>query len=267
MRSLQINDETWMLTTVVPIPTIGVLPVNGYVVRGAEPMLVDAGMSPERDDYVAAVQEIIDPSELRWLVVTHADRDHVGALEPLLALAPEARVVTSFITVGIMGVSPDPIPPERALLVRDGSTVDVGDRTLRATRPPLFDNPGTLAFFDSKQDILFSADFLGAPVGSPEGALADDVDAIPDAELADAQLLWGSADSPWTHFVDDARFAENVRRFLDPRPATLLGTHVPPIRGDLDRHVATLAKLPSSTPYRAPDQAALEAFMAEMAQH
>jgi glyoxylase-like metal-dependent hydrolase (beta-lactamase superfamily II) len=267
MRSLQVNDETWMLTTVVPIPMVGVLPVNGYVVRGAQPMLVDTGMSLERDDYVAAVQEIIDPSELRWLVVTHSDRDHVGALEQLLALAPEARVVTSFVTVGIMGVGPDPIPPERVLLVRDGSTVDVGDRTLTATRPPLFDNPGTLAFFDSKQDVLFSADFLGAPLGSPEGALADDVAAIPDGELADAQLLWGSVDSPWSHFVDDARFAESVLRFLEPRPATLLGTHVPPIRGDLDRYISTLAKLPSTTPFVAPDQAALEAFMAEMAQH
>src|SRR4029453_13560705 len=92
MRSLQVNDETWMLTTVVPIPMVGVLPVNGCVVGGAQPMLVDTGMSLERDDYVAAVQEIIDPSELRWLVVTHSDRDHVGALEQLLALAPRGGV-------------------------------------------------------------------------------------------------------------------------------------------------------------------------------
>ena len=50
------------------------------------------------------------------------------------------------------------------------------------------------------------------------------------------------------------------------RPETVLSTHLPPIRGDLDRHVTTLKTLPSSAPYLIPDQAALETF-SEMAQH
>jgi hypothetical protein len=44
----------------------------------------------------------------------------------------------------------------------------------------------------------------------------------------------------------------------------VLGTHLLPVHGDLDRHVKTLAKLPSSTPYVTADRAALEAFMATM---
>jgi hypothetical protein len=124
-----------------------------------------------------------------------------------------------------------------------------------------------LAFRDSKQDILFSADCFGAVFGSPEGALADDVAVTPADELAPAQVLWGSFDSPWVHWVDDGSFVERLQRFVEPRPATVLSAHLPPIRGDLDRHLATLAKIPSSTPQVLPDQAALEAFMAEMAAH
>ena len=78
-------------------------------------------------------------------------------------------------------------------------------------------------------------------------------------------MLWGSVDSPWAHFVEGARFATNIERFLQDRPDKVLGTHLPPIRGDLDRHVRTLSKLASSTPYITADQAALEAFMATMA--
>jgi hypothetical protein len=267
MRALQINAETWMLSSAVPIPTIGVLPVNGYVVLGEQPMLIDTGISPERDEYVSAVQEIVSPSDLRWIVITHSDRDHTGALQQLLALAPDARVLTGFVTVGTMSVGAEPIPPERALVVRDGSTVDIGDRTLTASRPPLFDNPGTLAFHDSKQGILFAADCFGAVFGTPDGALAEDVASTPADELAAAQVLWGSFDSPWAHFVDDASFVERLQRFVEPRPATVLSAHLPPIRGDLDRHLVTLAKVPSSTPQVLPDQAALEAFMAEMAAH
>ena len=109
------------------------------------------------------------------------------------------------------------------------------------------------------------ADCFGAPFTTPEAALAEDVAAIPDDELEPAQLLWGSVDSPWAHFVEEARFAANIERFLQDAPDKVLGTHLPPIQGDLDRHVKTLTKLPSSTPYVTADQAALEAFMATMA--
>lgn len=265
MRVLEINPETTMLTSAVPIPTVGVLAVNAYLVRGEQPTLIDAGISPEQDEFVSALKELIDPADIQWIVVTHADRDHTGALMQLLALAPNARVITAFISVGIMSVGAEPIPPERALLIRDGSTVDIGDRTLSATRPPLFDNPGTLAVFDPKQNILFSADCFGAALASPESALAEDVASISDDELTAGQLLWGSVDSPWSHFVDDARFADNLERFVKDRPETVLSTHVPPIRGNLDRHVETLKMLPSSTPFVPADQAAFEAFMAQMA--
>jgi len=265
MRALPINAETTMFTSVVPIPTIGNLAVNSYLIRGEEPTLIDAGITPEVPEFDVALRDLIDPSEIRWIFVTHPDRDHVGALGRLLTEAPNATVVTSLVTFGLMSVGSEPIPPERAFLVREGSTHDIGDRTLRAVRPPMFDNPGTLAFLDPKQNILFSADCFGAPLTTPEAALAEDVAAIPDDELAAAQLLWGSVDSPWAHFVDEARFAENLKRFVQDRPEKVLGTHLPPIHGDLDRHVETLTKLPSSTPYVTADQAALEAFMAAMA--
>ena len=266
MRALAINAETTMFTSVVPIPTVGNLPVNSYLIRGAEPTVIDTGITTEVREFDVALREVIDPNDIRWIVVTHADRDHVGALGRLLTEAPNATVVASLVTFGVMSVGSEPIPPERAFLVRDGSTRDIGDRTLRAVRPPMFDNPGTLAFFDPRQNILFSADCFGAPFTTPDGALAEDVAAIPDDELEPAQLLWGSVDSPWAHYVEEPRFADNLNRFLQDRPDKVLGTHLPPIHGNLDRHVKSLTKLPSSPPYVTADQAALEAFMAEMAQ-
>jgi hypothetical protein len=53
---------------------------------------------------------------------------------------------------------------------------------------------------------------------------------------------------------------------VDDRPEHVLSSHLPPINGDLDRHVATLTDLPNSAPYVAPDQEALAAFMAQMHQ-
>ena len=267
MRALQINDETWMLTSVVPIPMLGNLPVNGYVIKGAEPTLIDTGITPERDDFRVALKEIIDPADLKHIIITHADRDHTGALEQILVEAPNARVITNFITIGIMSIGIDPIPVERAFLVRDGSTVDLGDRTFTVARPPLFDNPSTLAFFDQKQKILFSADCFGALFGTPDGALVEDVNSLPEDEVAQGQLAWGSADTPWAHMVEDKVLGDRLAQFVKDKPEIVLGSHLPPMRGNVDRHVKTMSTLPSTEPLVPPDQAAMEAFMAEMAPH
>jgi hypothetical protein len=267
MRALQINDETTMFSSAVPIPMIGVLPVNAYLIKGEQPTLVDTNIATERDHFLAALQEQIDPADLRWLVITHADHDHVGAIAQLLAGAPHARVVTTFATVGIMSISDTPIPPERALVVRDGSTVDIGDRTLTLRRPPLFDNPGTVAVFDPKQQIMFSADSFGGPLGSIEDALVEDVGTLDADDVRNAQLVWGNFDSPWVHEVESGRFAESIGEFLADEPATVLSTHLPPIRSGLERYVETLTMLPASNPAPLPDQADLEAFMESLVQH
>jgi flavorubredoxin len=266
MRALQINDETTMFTAAVPIPMVGVLPVNAYLVTSDEPVLIDTGITPERDAFLAELQQRIDLADLRWLVLTHSDHDHVGAVSRLLSEAPHARVVTTFATVGIMSVGADPIPPDRAFVVRDGSTVDIGDRTLSVQRPPLFDNPGTVAVLDPRQSILFSADSFGGPLPSEEHALADDVGSLDADEVRAAQLLWGSFDSPWVHEVEASRFAASLARFVADKPDTVLSTHLPPIRADLERYVETLTMLPSSAPAPLPDQEALEEFMAGLVQ-
>jgi hypothetical protein len=127
----------------------------------------------------------------------------------------------------------------------------------------LFDNPGTLAFFDPKQSILFSSDCFGAPFASAEDALVEDVSSIAEDELTRAQVLWGNVDSPWTHEIDQGKLADNLARFVHQSPTTVLSAHLPPIHRNLNRHLDALATLPRSAPFAAPDQAALEAFMAE----
>ena len=92
MRVLKVNDETTAFTSIIPIPGIGVIPINAYVIRGDQPILVDTGIFPEHDEFIAALESIIDPADLRWIWLTHADRDHTGALMTLLERVPDARV-------------------------------------------------------------------------------------------------------------------------------------------------------------------------------
>src|SRR6185312_11873119 len=115
--------------------------------------------------------EAIDPADVRWIWLTHPDRDHTGGIFALLEAAPNARVVTTFSGVGIMSTE-SPLPMDRVYLLNPGQTLDVGDRTLTGFRPPLFDNPATVGFFESKSGIFFSSDCFGAPMSSADLASA-----------------------------------------------------------------------------------------------
>jgi flavorubredoxin len=252
------------LSSVVEVPTLGHLAVNAFLLTDGEPMLVDTGFTPERETFLAELGDLIDIGDLRWIWLTHADRDHTGAISDLLDAAPAVRVITTFYTVGLMSCGNQPLPPERCYLVRDGSDVTVGGRRFKAVRPPLFDNPGTAGFLDVGTGVLFSSDFLGAALPSADAAAAEDVaDVKPDA-LESGQLIWGSVDSPWVHAVDPAKLDQALSTIGALQPSSVLSTHLPPVRGGLEEHLSRLSTLPGTTPAVLPDQAAIEAAMAAM---
>ena len=45
-------DDVVALTDVAPIPGLGFLPVNAYVVRAEQPLLVDSGLPTSRPDFL-----------------------------------------------------------------------------------------------------------------------------------------------------------------------------------------------------------------------
>jgi flavorubredoxin len=151
---------------------------------------------------------------------------------------------------------------DRVYLLNPGQSLDVGDRTLTALRPPLFDNPSTVGFYDDRSEAYFSSDCFGAPMETAELATADDVGYSAPGAIRAAQHLWATVDSPWVHLVDEAKFLQTVAglRTLDPR--WILSTHLPPADGHTAEFLDMLAEAPKSDPFIGPDQAALEQMLA-----
>ena len=110
---------------------------------------VDTGLGLPDRDFVAHLAAVLDPADVRWIWLTHPDRDHTGGLFALLEAAPQARIVTTFPGAGIMSTE-RPLPMERVYLLNPGQSLDVGDRQLTGFRPPLFDNPATVGVLDMK---------------------------------------------------------------------------------------------------------------------
>jgi hypothetical protein len=250
------------VTTAIHIPGLGHLPVNSYVLHGAEPILVDTCPVVLRDEYLASLATVIDPGDLRWLWLTHTDPDHIGAVAALLDANPQLRVITTFFGVGIMGLQ-SPLPMDRVNFVNPGETITIGDRTLTGVKPPAFDNPITVGFHDSRSDALFTSDCFGALFADEPPQSADGA----GAELGHGQVLWGTIDSSWLHKVDTDVFAADLDRIRRIEPAHVLSAHLPAASGAmLPTLLDSLSRVPAADAFPAPDQAALDAMLAQMAQ-
>jgi hypothetical protein len=244
------GPDVHVLPATVPLPGVGVLPVNAYVLHAQEPVLIDGGMAADGEQFVDALASIIDPAALRWVWLTHDDADHTGSIQRVLELAPNATLVTHGMSALRMA-SWWPVPLDRVHAIRVGDRLAVGDRTLRAVPPPLYDNPLSIGLLDEATGTLFSVDSFGALL--PEAT--QDASEVPEDVLAGGMQAWATADSPWVHLLDRHRFGqvlEGVRRL---QPSRILSSHLPAADGtSLESFLKVLGSVPDAEPAVAPNE-------------
>lgn len=249
-----------VLTSDFPVPGYGTVPINAFVLHGLEPILVDTGSVINRAEFLPALRRVIDPADLRWIWLTHTDFDHIGALNQLLEENSQLRVITTFLSVGIMTLS-SPLPLDRVHIVNPGQQIMLADRTLSAIRPPTFDNPATCGFYDEKSRVFFSSDCFGALLSEvPHNAMD-----LTDEELRQGQVFWATVDSPWLHDTDIVKFERRLDAIRKMEPAMTLSSHLPAAPGRLtERMLSSLRAVPGAQPFTALDQAGLEQLLVQM---
>jgi len=179
-----------VLTSSFQVPGMGFVPINAFVLDGAEPVLVDTGSGVESDEFMTALRSVIDVDDIRWIWLTHTDFDHIGSLHRLLEENARLRVITTFLGVGIMGLSSTPLPMDRVHLINPCQSLTLSDRRLTAVKPPVYDNPITTGFVDDRTGILFSSDCFGALLPAvPHDAADLDTD-----QLQAGQVRWATID-------------------------------------------------------------------------
>ncbi|MGW7108648.1 MBL fold metallo-hydrolase [Streptomyces xanthophaeus] len=261
MSTHKVGTDATVLADCLEVPGIGFIPVNAFVLHAEQPVVVDTGLGLPDRDFLNRLGSVVDPEDVRWIWLTHPDRDHTGGLFALLDAAPGARVVTTFLGAGELSTE-HPLPMDRVYFLNPGQTLDVGDRTLHAFRPPLYDNPATVGFYDDRSRTCFSSDCFGGPMPSAELAMCPDAGVVHAGEVRGAQRMWASVDSPWVQLVDSDRFLATVEPLRAMDPDTILSTHLPPAPGQADRFIDTLATVPGISPFVGPDQDALQAMLA-----
>jgi flavorubredoxin len=259
---VEIAPETWVIQDTMgeggPAPMA--VHMNSLLIRGAEPIVVDTGVPDNRDRYFEDLFGLVDPHDVRWVFISHDDVDHYGNVNELLAACPNATLVASWFLCERLGTQLE-VPPFRWRWLGDGETLDAGDRTLAAIRPPLYDSPTTRGLFDARTGVYWASDCYATPVERGT-AFVEDLD---PEEWAGGFNTFARWNSPWVDLVDPDRFAAECRRIEELPLHAIAGTHGPTIEAsDLAQAHALLRDAPRAVVPPQPGQDVLDEIVASM---
>ncbi|HIK38430.1 MAG: diflavin flavoprotein [Geminocystis sp.] len=133
---------------------------NSYVIKGEKNALVDTSHTKFQQLYFDALQKVINPQDIDYLIVSHTEPDHSGLVKDLLALAPHITVVASKVAIQFLEgfVHQD----FRKMIVKSGDRLDLGNgHVLEFVNTPNLHWPDTIVSYDHKTNILFTCDVFG----------------------------------------------------------------------------------------------------------
>lgn len=256
---LRVAKGTYLIRPLAQPPGMPVsIHLNSLVIQGAEPIIVDTGVSLLREQWTEQVFSLVDPGDVRWIFLSHDDSDHTGNLELVLEMCPQATLVTSWFATERMG-GDLVIPPQRQRWIGDGESFVAGDRELIAVRPPVFDSPTTRGLYDQSTGVYWTSDAFGTPVLE----LVDNVSDLPAEMWRETQMMFSSMLSPWHTVADPVKFGSSVDRVTDLEPQVLVGSHGPMITGDhIDIALERMRELPDAPLAEMPGQPVLDEIVA-----
>jgi len=260
----RIATDTWVIHQVQPAlgqPLFVYL--NSLVILGKEPMIVDTGTPANRKQWMEDAFSIVEPTDVRWIFLSHDDVDHTGNLDETMTACPNAKLVCNWAMVERHTNCFD-FPLDRCQWVMDGESLDIGDRTLRALRPPVFDSPTTRGLFDPTTGVYWAVDTFATPLPDPMMPIAD---LDPDFWDQGLELFALGAVSPWLTMLDTDKYGRYVDRVQDLDITTIASCHSPVIEGPfIERAFNRIRRLPTIDPPDMPDQSVLDEIVAATSQ-
>ena len=243
---LEVAADTYVLRGSHPVAGAPlVVGCNALLILGAQPVVIDLGAPRHHTRWLAELAMLVDPTEVRWLVLTQGAAHHQVRFAEVMQRCPNAVLVTSW--SGALTGDGDIIPLERQRWVDPGDRLEVGDRELQVLLPPIYASPRARALFDPTTGVLWACDTFATPV-PPAGV--DRVDQLSSSLWLEGMAMLGHhAIAPWLATVDRAAHRAQVDGLQDLGAEVVVGAHTPAITGaSLEMAFGHLAALPDLVP-------------------
>jgi flavorubredoxin len=144
---------------------------NSYFINAEKKALVEVVKEKFWGTYLNKLRKLTDPAEISYIIVDHTEPDHSGSLKLLLEIAPSATVVGSGNAIRYLEDMLN--VPFKSMVVKDGDTLNLRNKTLRFIAAPNLHWPDSIYTWLEEDRILFTCDSFGAHYCSSE--MSDDL--------------------------------------------------------------------------------------------
>ncbi len=132
---------------------------NSYFINADKKAIVETSKDKFKDIYLDKVSQVTNFEEIEYIIMNHTEPDHSGNLKYLLDLAPQATVVGSRSAINFLKHMID--KEFKFMIVKDGDTLDLGNKTLKFISAPFLHWPDTMYTYLVEDKILFTCDSFG----------------------------------------------------------------------------------------------------------
>lgn len=133
---------------------------NSYFIDADKKTIIETSKENFKDVYLDKVKRVVDFEDIEYIVMNHTEPDHASNLKHLLELAPQATVVATRPALNFLSHMID--KDFKQMVVKDGDTLDLGNKTLKFIGAPFLHWPDTMYTYLVEDEILFTCDSFGA---------------------------------------------------------------------------------------------------------
>lgn len=138
---------------------------NAYLVKDEKNVLFDTVDEEYVDELLKRISEVMDPSEIDYIVCNHMEKDHAGSIERIVEVCKPEKVFCS-----VMG--------EKSLkaqfntegwpihVVKDGERLNIGKRNITFLETRMLHWPDSMVSYLEEDKVLFSNDAFGQNVAT-----------------------------------------------------------------------------------------------------
>ena len=169
MNSLKLNDSLYWVGVLdqdlrvfdIIMHTEFGTTYNSYVLKGSEKTaLFESAKGVFFEDYLQTVTQITPVENIEYIIVDHTEPDHAGSIEKLLEINPNIKVVGSATAITFLKhiVNRD----FYHVVVGDGDSISLGDKTIRFYSVPNLHWPDTVYSHIEEDNVLVTCDSFGS---------------------------------------------------------------------------------------------------------
>ncbi|MDV4342563.1 FprA family A-type flavoprotein [Methanoculleus sp. YWC-01] len=134
---------------------------NSYLVQGSEKTALIDTVDPMKTAELVGNLDSLGVDAIDYIISSHAEQDHSGSIPAMLERFGDAKVVTNQKCRDFL-VDLLHVPQDRFIVIGDGDTLSLGDRTLEFIIAPWVHWPETMLTYLQEDRILFPCDLFGS---------------------------------------------------------------------------------------------------------